>query len=51
LRGFLYLAKRPGLMKDAVCEAPRVRSLGRRAQGDVDAGDARRGRAMDKVRP
>jgi hypothetical protein len=29
----------------------RVRLLGRTAQEDVDKGDARRARAMDKVRP
>jgi hypothetical protein len=49
-RGFFIFGREIGLIKSPV-RSTRVRLLGRIAQEDVDEGDARRARAMDKVRP
>ena len=46
LRGFFVSDEEAGQMQNPV-RSTRVRLLGRRAQEDVDAGDARRVRAME----
>ncbi len=49
-RGFLVSDREVGKIQNPV-RSTGVRLLGRTAQEDVDAGDARRARTMDKVRP